>query len=72
MNIDGIEYVPKADVPPISNDRLKIALQHLTHIQMHPNHFSKHRQWAWDALDALAPELATLPAKEAFELVREP
>lgn len=68
--IDGIEYVPKAEVKPITDVRLKMALQHLTEIQYFSNQTHKHRAWAWDALDALAPELSTLPAKEAYHAVR--
>ncbi len=69
--IDGIEYVPKGEVPPIDDVRLQKALRELTSIQYFSSETHKHRAWAWDALNALAPELAKLPANLAFERVRE-
>lgn len=57
---------------PIPPDRLHIALHALVMIQMKPNHFSLHKQWAWDALQALDPDLAMLPPTTAFERVSLP
>jgi len=54
-----------------SPENLRIALLRLIEIQMHPNHFTKHKLWSWQALDALAPELALLPPEAALERVRE-
>lgn len=68
--IDDVEYVPKADVPPITDERLREALKHLTAIQYFDMPH-KHRAWAWDALDALAPELTKLPPDLAFRLIRD-
>jgi hypothetical protein len=72
VTIDGVEYVPRGSIPPLTDERLKAALQELTAIQYFHECTGKHRAWAWDALNALAPELAQLPAKEAFERVRDP
>lgn len=69
--IDGIEYVPKAEVPEITDKRLQACLESLTEIQYFPECSHKHRAWAWNALHALAPELAELPADVAFARVRE-
>jgi hypothetical protein len=55
-------------IPP---HNLQIALHALVMIQTHPNHFSKHKQWAADALMALDPDLALLPPLIAMERVRE-
>lgn len=70
--IDGIEYVPRASIPPLDDARLKECLQHLTDIQ-----YFKHKIWAvaWDALNALSPELAELTAqdaKAAYDRVHDP
>ena len=71
VTIDGVEYVPKADVPELSDARLAEALQSLTEIQRFPECRHKHRSWAWNALRALAPALAELAADDpaaAFDL----
>lgn len=68
--IDGIEYVPKAQVPKLTDKRLIAALRELTAIQYFDHETHKHRAWAWDALNALAPELAKLPAEVAYKRVR--
>lgn len=72
--IDGVEYVPRASVPPLTDYRLKQALQSLTEIQYFKECSHKHRAWAWEALNALAPELAELAANDpsaAFNRVRD-
>lgn len=62
--IDGVEYIPKADVPEITEPRLKLALESLTEIQYFGECSHKHRAWAWDAMNAIAPELAQLSADD--------
>lgn len=72
--IDGVEYVPRAEVPPLTDERLKNALRELTSIQYFSGDTHKHRAWAWDALNALAPELARLASEDpqaAFDHVRD-
>lgn len=67
--IDGVEYVPKAEVPELSDARLKLALEELVSIQYFQNKNRAIAQ-AWDALYALAPEVAELVAenpKAAFD-----
>ena len=67
--IDGIEYVPRAQIPSLTDDALEVCLRELVNIQ----YFSechKHKAWAWNALNALSPELAQLAAaspKAAFD-----
>ena len=71
--IDGVEYVPRAEAPALADDRLRAALRSLTEIQYFSECSHKHRAWAWDALHALAPELAELASADplaAFERVR--
>lgn len=61
VTIDGIEYVPRAEVPPLTDDRLRRALEGLVSIQyFRESH--KAIAHAWDVLNALAPELARLAA----------
>ena len=58
--IDGIEYVPRAAIPELTDERLHNALKELVSIQYFASETHKHRAKAWDALYALAPELAEL------------
>jgi hypothetical protein len=60
--IDGVEYVPKAEVPEVKQPEIQKALESLTEIQYFGECSHKHRAWAWDAMNALAPELAALSA----------
>tara|TARA_R110000850_G_C9724892_1_gene442687 strand:- start:317 stop:553 length:237 start_codon:yes stop_codon:yes gene_type:complete len=72
--IDGIEYVPKAEMVKPADSKLHQALLSLTEIQYFYECKHKHRAWAWDALNALAPNIARIAsgnAQEAFDLIRE-
>ncbi len=60
--IDGIEYVPKAEIPEITDERIAKALESLTEIQYFHECTNKHRAWAWNAINMIAPELARLSA----------
>ena len=64
--VDGIEYVPKGEIPPLDDERLEKALRELVGIQYFSSETHKHRAWAWDALNALAPDLAAMPPREAY------
>lgn len=61
--IDGIEYVPRAEVPEITDQRLQRALEELVSIQYFREQH-KAIAHAWDALNALAPDLAKLAASD--------
>lgn len=61
--IDGVVYVPRADVPELTDERMKRALGELVSIQYFREHHKAVAQ-AWDALNALAPELAELAAND--------
>jgi hypothetical protein len=70
--IDGVEYVPRAEILPLTDGRLKACLESLTEIQYFSDQRHKHRAWAWDALNALSPELAALAGSDpekAYERV---
>lgn len=72
--IDGVEYVPRAEIPPLTDERLRNCLESLTEIQYFRECTNKHRTWAWDALNALSPELAQLASEspeKAFDRVRQ-
>jgi len=58
--INGIEYVPRAEIPAITDKGMQELLESLTEIQYFSECSHKHRSWAWDALNAIAPELAKL------------
>ncbi len=69
--IDGVEYVPRAEVPEITDKALKSALESLTEIQYFDIKH-KNRAVAYNALEALSPELAKLCDKcprSAFERI---
>lgn len=71
--IDGVEYIPRAEVPELTDERLRRCLESLTEIQFFSDCPHKHRSWAWNAMNALAPELAELSSKDpqaAFDRVR--
>lgn len=60
------------DPASITPERLRAALVALTLIQAKPKlNAHQMRMRVWDALDALAPEIAILPALEAYETVVE-
>ena len=61
--IDGIEYVPRAEIPELTDERLQRALEELTSMQyLREQH--KAIPQAWNVLNALAPELAKLASKD--------
>jgi len=57
--IDGVEYVPRAEIPPLTDTCLKEALQELVSIQYFRESHKAVAQ-SWNVLNALAPELAAL------------
>lgn len=66
--IDGIEYVPRAEVPEISDERLQRCLEVLTTMRyLHQDH--KMMSNTWEAINALSPELAELEPGAAFDRI---
>lgn len=61
--IDGVEFVPRAEVPELTDERLKLALEELVSIQYFREHHKAVAK-AWNVLNALAPELADLAARD--------
>lgn len=66
--IDGIEYVPKAEIPQLTDERLLKCLKELTAMRYF-NEQHKMKAHAWDAINALSPELAELDENSAFERI---
>jgi len=69
--IDGIEYVPKCEIPELTDDRLSNALKGLTAMLYF---CEKHKSMAhaWEILNDLAPDLAELSSQSpvaAYESV---
>jgi hypothetical protein len=64
--IDGLEYVPKAEIPELTDERLKKALRELT-AMLYFRETHKSMAHAWDTLNALAPELAKLSPEVAYD-----
>lgn len=72
--IDGVEYVPKVELPQINDEKLKECLAELTAIQYFGECSHKHRAWAWDAINAIAPDVAELcsnDVKVAYDMFHE-
>ena len=66
--IDGVEYIPKACVPELTDERLKGCLEVLTEMRyFKQNH--KMSGLAFNAICSIAPEVAKLTIKEAYELI---
>ena len=66
--IDNIEYVPKAEIPELTDERLQSCLEVLTEMRyFNQNH--KMKALAWNAINALSPELAKLSEEAAFERI---
>jgi len=63
VQINGIEYVPRAEVLPLTDARLQRALEELVSIQYFREKHKAIAQ-AWNALNALSPELAELAARD--------
>lgn len=66
--IDGIEYVPKAEIPEITDKRLQECLEVLTEMRYFNQHH-KMKALAWDAINALSPELAKLDEDAAYSRI---
>jgi hypothetical protein len=66
--IDGIEYVPKADVPELTDVRLKGCLEVLTEMRYFKQDH-KMMPLAWNAINELAPDIAKLTPEKAYDLI---
>lgn len=69
--IDGIQYIPKADTLPLTDERLWTAIEELVSIQYFKDEH-KAIAHAWDVLNTLSPDLAKLAAddpKAAYDRV---
>lgn len=66
--VDGIEYVPKAQIEPITDDRIQKCLEVLTEMRYF-NQSHKMKGLAYNAIEAISPELAKLPEDVAYERI---
>ena len=66
--IDGVIYVPSAEIPPLTDTRLKECLMVLTEMRYF-NQSHKMKALAWDAINAISPDLAKLDEDSAYELI---
>lgn len=66
--IDGVEYVPKAEIQTLNDDRLQKCLEVLTEMRYF-NQQHKMKALAWNAINALSPELAALSEHDAYDRV---
>lgn len=69
--IEGVEYIPRAQVPELTDERLRAALGELVSIQYFRESHKAIAQ-AWNVLNTLAPDLAELAAtdpKAAYERI---
>ena len=57
--IDGVEYIPKAEIPPLADDKLTHALKELVSLYYFGD-WHKARGRIYNAIEYLAPELAAL------------
>ena len=61
--IDGIEYVPRAEIPPLDDERLTQALKELVSLYYFGN-WHKAKGIIYNAIEHLAPEIAALVAED--------
>ncbi len=65
VTIDGIRYVPATDIPVIADaDRLRAVNALVTAFYLYPPRDRGVSGCIWDALNALAPDLAGLAADD--------
>ncbi len=66
--IGDVEYVPKAEILELTDQRLQKCLEVLTEMRyFDQNH--KMKALAWNAINALSPELAELDEHSAYDRV---
>ena len=66
--IDGVVYVPKTEVPELTDERLKRCLRVLTEMRYF-NQSQKMMGLAWNAINELAPDIAELETDAAYDLL---
>lgn len=63
--INGVEYVPKGEIPELNDQRLQECLEVLTEMRYFGEQH-KMEGLAYNAIKALSPELAELPVDVAY------
>ena len=69
--IDGIEYVPKAQILEATDERFNDVLEVLTEMRYF-NEEHKMMRLAWNAINAISPELARLDPEVAYYRIHGP
>ena len=65
--IDGVEYVPKAEIAP-TDKNIMSCLEVLTEMR----YFNQHHKMmglAWNAINALSPDIAKMGTEEAYDKI---
>jgi hypothetical protein len=66
--IDGVEYIPKAEIKDLTDENLQRCLEVLTSMRyFHQDH--KMMGNVWEAINALSPELGKLEPNEAYDRI---
>lgn len=69
--IDGVEYTPKTEIPAITDKRMQGCLEALTEMRYH-NQGHKMMGLAYNAIEALAPDLLNMEPEQAYEFIHGP
>jgi hypothetical protein len=68
VEIDGVEYVPKVQIPTMTDERTQKCLEVLTEMRYF-NQTHKMKCLAWNAINALSTDLAKLDEEEAYNYI---
>lgn len=66
--VDGVEYVPKAEIPELTDSRMIECLKALTSMRYF-GEMHKMMPHSLEAISALSPELAKLSRDDAYERI---
>lgn len=67
--IDGVRYAPVTEIPEATDKSIQECLEVLTEMRYF-NQGHKMKPLAWNAINALAPNLAAMDEESAFNAVR--
>ena len=66
--INGVKYVPENEIEPLDDKRTQKVLEELTSMRYF-NEQHKMKRMAWDAINAISPDIAKLDEKDAYDLM---
>ncbi|QDP50487.1 MAG: hypothetical protein Unbinned6284contig1001_43 [Prokaryotic dsDNA virus sp.] len=67
--INNVEYIPKGEVPEITDESLKKCLSVLAEM-VYFNQYHKMKGLAYNAIEALSPDLAKLDESEIYDRIK--